>query len=112
MSTDSNNHNRNHNHNHNHNSNSNSSNSNSNNNRRRRRESGAADTNPRKRAKKSKAHQGRDLQERKHPLVQKRLKDYPDETFQDRGNGKLYCQACNKSLGAEVSTVKRHLGKL
>ena len=105
----------NHNHDHNHNANSNSNNTNHN--RRRRRSSsvvagGQENINPRKKQKKSTAHQGRDLQEKRHPLVQKRVQEFPNQSLQDEGNGKVYCQACNKSIGAEISTVKRHLGKL
>ena len=67
---------------------------------------------PRKKHKKSSAHQGRDLQEKSHPLVQKRIRAFPNQSLLDKGNGKVYCQACNKSIGAEISTVKRHLDTL
>ena len=66
----------------------------------------------RKKQKKSSAHQRRDSQERSHPLVQKRLKAFQNQSLLEEGNGKACCQVGSKLIGAESSTVKRYLGTL
>ena len=75
--------------------------------RKRPREEEAIITNPKK---KSKAHTGRDLQEKGFALVDKRIKQYPNETFRNPNNGFVECQACGKDLKADATTIKRHLG--
>ena len=64
---------------------------------------------PKKKAKRSRAHSGRDLQETNHKLVEKRIQECPTETFRSPGNGLLECQACGKELKCNATTIKRHL---
>ena len=65
---------------------------------------------PKKKKKKSKAHSGRDLKIKNARKVKNRLKNHPNETFYDPGNGMLGCQACGKQMKPESTTVLRHLG--
>ena len=54
------------------------------------------------------AHRGR-IQSRPDTLVQKRIREFPGQSFAEH-NEKLLCQACNKYIQAAKGTVKRHLG--
>ena len=58
---------------------------------------------PRKKQKESKAQAGRGVKEKAYPLVEARIKKYPDETLYDAGKDKLICQCC----GVQIKTDGR-----
>ena len=58
-----------------------------------------------------KKRQGRDLKIANTQLIEKRIQQWPQQSFVEEDD-RLCCQACKAHVHVAATTVKRHLGTL